>query len=60
VVGNGHSHIFEWLGCPYYDAISPDNRVPFPSPQAAEAAGDTDRRTTVREPDIKSCPGLLP
>ncbi len=39
VLGNGHSHIFEWPGCPYYDAISPDNRVPFPSPQAAETAG---------------------
>jgi len=39
VVGNSRSHIFEWPGCPYYSDISPDNRVPFPSPQAAEAAG---------------------
>ncbi|WP_414643439.1 Ada metal-binding domain-containing protein [Candidatus Binatus sp.] len=39
VVGNSHCHIFEWPGCPYYEAISPDNQVPFPSPQAAEAAG---------------------
>jgi endonuclease YncB( thermonuclease family) len=39
VVGSARSHIFEWPGCPYYDAISPDNRVPFPSPQVAEAAG---------------------
>jgi endonuclease YncB( thermonuclease family) len=39
VRGNARSHIFEWPGCPYYDAISPDNRVPFPSPQVAEAAG---------------------
>jgi len=39
VVGNARSHIFEWPGCPYYSDISPDNRVPFPSPQAAEAAG---------------------
>jgi endonuclease YncB( thermonuclease family) len=39
VVGSARSHIFEWPGCPYYDAISPGNRVPFPSPQAAEAAG---------------------
>ena len=39
VVGNARSHIFEWPACPYYSNISPDNRVPFPSPQAAEAAG---------------------
>jgi endonuclease YncB( thermonuclease family) len=39
VVGNSRSHIFEWPGCPYYADISPDNRVPFASPQAAEAAG---------------------
>lgn len=39
VVGNARSHIFEWPGCPYYSSIAPDNRVPFPSPQAAEQAG---------------------
>jgi endonuclease YncB( thermonuclease family) len=39
VVGSARSHIFEWPVCPYYEAISPDNRVPFPSPQVAEAAG---------------------
>lgn len=39
VVGNSRSHVFEWPACPYYDAISPDSRVLFPSPQAAEAAG---------------------
>jgi endonuclease YncB( thermonuclease family) len=39
VVGNERSHIFEWPQCPYYGSISPDNRVPFASPQAAEAAG---------------------
>ena len=39
VVGNERSHIFEWPQCPYYASISPDNRVPFASPQAAEAAG---------------------
>jgi len=39
VVGSARSHIFEWPGCPYYAAISPDNRVEFASPQAAEAAG---------------------
>ena len=39
VVGNARSHIFEWPACPYYSSISPDNQVPFQSPQAAEAAG---------------------
>jgi endonuclease YncB( thermonuclease family) len=39
VRGNSRSHIFHWPGCPNYDDISLDNRVPFPSPQAAEAAG---------------------
>jgi endonuclease YncB( thermonuclease family) len=39
VVGNARSHIFEWPACPYYSNISPDYQVPFPSPQAAEAAG---------------------
>jgi endonuclease YncB( thermonuclease family) len=39
VVGNSRSHIFEWPSCPYYSSISPDNRVPFPNPQAAEQAG---------------------
>ena len=39
VVGNEHSHIFESPGCPYYEAISPDNRVPSANPRAAAAAG---------------------
>ena len=39
VVGNSRSHVFEWPSCPYYGSISPDSRVPFPNPQAAEAAG---------------------
>lgn len=39
VVGNARTHIFEWAACPYYSAISPDNQVPFLSPQAAEASG---------------------
>jgi endonuclease YncB( thermonuclease family) len=39
VLGNSRSHIFEWSACPYYSSISPDNQVPFPSPQAAESAG---------------------
>jgi endonuclease YncB( thermonuclease family) len=39
VVGNRRSHIYEWPGCPYYDEISPKNRVPFESGQAAAQAG---------------------
>jgi phosphatidylserine/phosphatidylglycerophosphate/cardiolipin synthase-like enzyme len=39
VVGNRRSKIYEWQGCPAYSAISPRNRVEFPSKQAAEAAG---------------------
>jgi hypothetical protein len=39
VVGNARTRIFEWPACPYYASIAPDNRVPFPSPQAAEQAG---------------------
>ena len=39
VVGNARTGIFEWPGCPYYEAISPNNRVDFASPQAAQAAG---------------------
>jgi endonuclease YncB( thermonuclease family) len=39
VRGNRRSHIYEWPGCPYYDAIAPYNRVEFASRQAAEAAG---------------------
>ncbi len=39
VRGNRRSMIYQWPGCPYYDAISERNRVEFPSAQAAEAAG---------------------
>jgi phosphatidylserine/phosphatidylglycerophosphate/cardiolipin synthase-like enzyme len=39
VRGNRRSMIYEWPGCPYYDAISARNRVEFPNAQAAEAAG---------------------
>jgi endonuclease YncB( thermonuclease family) len=39
VLGNSQSHIFQWPGCPYYSTISPDNQVPFPSPELARAAG---------------------
>lgn len=39
VRGNRRSLIYQWPGCPYYNAISESNRVEFPNPQAAEAAG---------------------
>ena len=37
--GNRRSMIYQWPGCPYYDAISEANRVEFSSAPAAEAAG---------------------
>jgi phosphatidylserine/phosphatidylglycerophosphate/cardiolipin synthase-like enzyme len=37
--GNKRSHIYQWPACSGYDAISEQNRVEFPSAQAAEAAG---------------------
>ncbi len=39
VRGNRRSMIYQWPGCPYYNAISEANRVEFSSVQAAEAAG---------------------
>jgi phosphatidylserine/phosphatidylglycerophosphate/cardiolipin synthase-like enzyme len=39
VVGNRRSMIYEWPGCRYYGKIAPRNRVEFPDPQSAEAAG---------------------
>lgn len=39
VRGNRRSHIYEWPGCPYYDAIAPYHRVQFPNARAAKAAG---------------------
>jgi hypothetical protein len=39
VIGNRHSRIYEWPGCPGYDKISAANRVPFFNAQAAEMAG---------------------
>lgn len=39
VRGNRRSMIYQWPGCPYYDAIFEGNRTEFPSAQAAEAAG---------------------
>jgi phosphatidylserine/phosphatidylglycerophosphate/cardiolipin synthase-like enzyme len=39
VVGNRRSMIYEWPGCPYYDKISPRNRVEFTDAKSAQAAG---------------------
>jgi hypothetical protein len=39
VIGNRHSRIYEWPGCPYYGRVSAANRVEFASASAAEQAG---------------------
>ncbi|MCM3871714.1 MAG: thermonuclease family protein [Pyrinomonadaceae bacterium] len=39
IIGNRRSMIFHWPTCPNYNDVSPHNRVFFPSPEAAEAAG---------------------
>ena len=39
IVGNRRSHIYAWPGCGSYDTMAPQNRVVFPSSQAAEQAG---------------------
>lgn len=39
IVGNRRSRIYEWPGCPFYDKLSPANRVEFASAAAAEQAG---------------------
>jgi endonuclease YncB( thermonuclease family) len=39
VRGNKRSMIYHWPGCPNYDDIADQNRVPFPNAVAAEAAG---------------------
>ena len=39
IVGNRGSHIYAWPGCGSYDTMAPQNRVVFPSSQAAEQAG---------------------
>lgn len=38
-VGNRRSKIFAWPGCGNYDRMAPENRVVFPSREAAEQAG---------------------
>ena len=39
IVGNRRSLVYAWPGCASYDTMAPQNRVVFPSVQAAEAAG---------------------
>ena len=39
IVGNRRSQIYAWPGCGSYDTMAPQNRVVFPSSQAAEQAG---------------------
>jgi phosphatidylserine/phosphatidylglycerophosphate/cardiolipin synthase-like enzyme len=39
IIGNRRSRIYEWPGCPYYNSISPRQRVEFASAQPAEQAG---------------------
>ena len=39
VVGNANSYIYHLEGCPSFNSVGNANRVPFPSPAAAEAEG---------------------
>jgi len=39
IIGNRRSHIYAWPGCGSYETMAPQNRVVFPSAQAAEQAG---------------------
>jgi endonuclease YncB( thermonuclease family) len=39
VRGNRRTHIYQWPGCPYYEAISLRNRVDFASAHDAEGLG---------------------
>jgi hypothetical protein len=39
IVGNRRSKIYAWPGCGTYDKMTPQNRVVFPSREAAEQAG---------------------
>ena len=39
VIGNRRSRIYAWPGCGNYDRMAPQNRVVFPSRDAAEQAG---------------------
>jgi nuclease S1 len=39
IIGNRRSKIYAWPGCGTYDRMSPENRVVFPTREAAEQAG---------------------
>jgi nuclease S1 len=39
IVGNRRSKIYAWPGCGTYDKMAPENRVEFPTRDAAEQAG---------------------
>ena len=39
IIGNRRSKIYAWPGCGTYDKMSPENRVLFPSREAAEQEG---------------------
>jgi hypothetical protein len=39
IVGNRRSKIYAWPGCGTYDKMSPENRIEFPSREAAEQEG---------------------
>jgi hypothetical protein len=39
IIGNRRSHVYHWPGWPEYDKVSAQNRVTFPSREAAEQAG---------------------
>ena len=39
IIGNRHSRVYHWSGCSDYDKVSVQNRVAFPSREAAEQAG---------------------
>jgi micrococcal nuclease len=39
IIGNRRSRVYHWPGCPDYEKVSQQNRVAFPSREAAEQAG---------------------
>jgi endonuclease YncB( thermonuclease family) len=39
IIGNRRSKVYHWSGCPDYDKVSAQNRVTFPSREAADQAG---------------------
>jgi micrococcal nuclease len=39
IIGNRRSNVYHWPGCPDYDKVATQNRVTFPSREAAEQAG---------------------